>query len=706
MAGIGCHGMALYVPSRRTATITQMGGEGANWIGQAPFTSEDHIFQNLGDGTYTHSGLLALRAASASGVNITYKILYNDAVAMTGGQPAEGSFTVSQIAHQVWAEGTKRLAIVSDDPGKYPKNYFPQGASVHHRREMDQLQRELREVKGLSVLIYDQTCAAEKRRRRKRGLYPDPPKRVFINDLVCEGCGDCSQTSNCVSVQPLDTEFGRKRQIDQSNCNKDYSCVDGFCPSFVTVHGGALRRPKTGSVDSTQPFADLPLPPTRQLDAPYNILVTGIGGTGVITIGALLGMAAHLDGRGCSALDFTGLAQKNGAVMSHVRIARAPEDISTVRIASGGADLILGCDIVVSAGTTALSRVERGVTRAFVNADLQPTASFVMNPDIDFEINAMQSALVDAIGDNNLDIIDATGIATILMGDSIATNSFMLGYAFQKGTIPLSQEAILRAIEINGAAIEMNKQAFGWGRLAAHDISRVRSVTQFRSRAVTTTRTLDETITYRARFLAGYQDAAYADRYLATVAKVRKAEAAAAPSSTELTEAVAKNLFKLMAYKDEYEVARLYADDSFAKKLGERFEGDFRLKFHLAPPIFARRDKATGHLLKKEFGDWMMPAFRLLAKLRFLRGTAWDPFGRSAERKAERRLIEDYRAMIEPRIASLTAEQIPHLARLARLPEMIRGYGHIKEASIAKAAAEKARLEAEVDNNRFAAAAE
>jgi len=706
MAGIGCHGMALYVPSRRTATITQMGGEGANWIGQAPFTSEDHIFQNLGDGTYTHSGLLALRAASASGVNITYKILYNDAVAMTGGQPAEGSFTVSQIAHQVWAEGTKRLAIVSDDPGKYPKNYFPQGASVHHRREMDQLQRELREVKGLSVLIYDQTCAAEKRRRRKRGLYPDPPKRVFINDLVCEGCGDCSQTSNCVSVQPLDTEFGRKRQIDQSNCNKDYSCVDGFCPSFVTVHGGALRRPKTASVDSTQLFADLPLPPARQLDAPCNILVTGIGGTGVITIGALLGMAAHLDGRGCSALDFTGLAQKNGAVMSHVRIAPAPEDISTVRIASGGADLILGCDIVVSAGTTALSRVERGVTRAFVNADLQPTASFVMNPDIDFEINAMQSALVDAIGDNNLDIIDATGIATILMGDSIATNSFMLGYAFQKGTIPLSQEAILRAIEINGAAIEMNKQAFGWGRLAAHDISRVRSVTQFRSRAVTTTRTLDETITYRARFLAGYQDAAYADRYLATVAKVRKAEAAAAPSSTELTEAVAKNLFKLMAYKDEYEVARLYADDSFAKKLGERFEGDFRLKFHLAPPIFARRDKATGHLLKKEFGDWMMPAFRLLAKLRFLRGTAWDPFGRSAERKAERRLIEDYRAMIEPRIASLTAEQIPHLARLARLPEMIRGYGHIKEASIAKAAAEKARLEAEVDNNRFAAAAE
>src|SRR5258708_1884718 len=495
MAGIGCHGMALSVPSRRTATISHMGAEGVTWIGQAPFTSEQHVFQNLGDGTYTHSGLLALRAAAAAGVNITYKILYNDAVAMTGGQPAEGGLTVSQIAHQVWAEGSKRVAIVSDDPGKYPgKGYFPEGATVHHRREMDRIQRELREISGLSVLIYDQTCAAEKRRRRKRGLYPDPPKRVFINDLVCEGCGDCSQASNCISVQPLETEFGRKRQIDQSNCNKDYSCVEGFCPSFVTVHGGTLKNAETSSVDSSQLFADLPLPPRRELEEPFNILVTGIGGTGVITIGALLGMAAHLDGRGCSALDFTGLAQKNGAVMSHVRIAPAPEDIPTVRIASGGADLILGCDIVVSASPTALSRVERGATLAIVNADLQPTASFVMNPDIAFEMNAMQRALPDAIGDKNLDIIDATGIASALMGDSIATNAFMLGFAFHKGAVPLSLEAILRAIEINGAAIEMNQQAFSWGRLAAHDLARVRSVTQFRARAATTTRTLDESI--------------------------------------------------------------------------------------------------------------------------------------------------------------------------------------------------------------------
>ena len=448
------------------------------------------------------------------------------------------------------------------------------------------------------------------------------------------------------------------------------------------------------------------MPARRELNASYNILVTGIGGTGVITIGALLGMAAHLDSRGCSALDFTGLSQKNGAVMSHVRIAPTPEDIATVRIASGGADLILGCDIVVSASATALSRVERGVTQAIVNADLQPTASFVMNPDIDFEMNAMQGALRDAIGDKNLDIIDATGIASALMGDSIATNAFLLGFAFQKAAVPLSLEAILRAIEINGAAIEMNKQAFTWGRLAAHDISRVRSVTHFRARAETITRTLDELIAYRAKFLSEYQNQDYADRYLSTVAKVRKAEAAVSPDSSELTEAVAKNLFKLMAYKDEYEVARLYTDGTFARKLGDKFEGNVRLKFHLAPPLLARRDKMTGQLQKKEYGGWMIHPFRLLARLKFLRGTAFDPFGYTAERQAERKLIDDYLAMIDRHIRPLKAGQIPILTRLARLPEMIRGYGHIKQQNISQSLAEKARLEADLDNHRFAVAAE
>jgi indolepyruvate ferredoxin oxidoreductase len=477
-------------------------------------------------------------------------------------------------------------------------------------------------------------------------------------------------------------------------------------PELVTVHGGSLKRAESSMVDSGQLFADIPLPNSRELDAPYDILVTGIGGTGVITIGALLGMAAHLDGRGCSALDFTGLAQKNGAVMSHVRIAPAPEDIATVRIASGGADLILGCDIVVSTSTAALSRIERGVTQAIVNADLQPTASFVMNPDIDFEMNTMQGALRDAVGDNKLDIIDATGVASALMGDSIATNAFMLGLAFQKGAIPLSREAILRAIEINGAAIEMNKQAFSWGRLAAHDLSRVRSVIQFQTRATTATRTLDESIAYRAQFLADYQNPAYADRYLTAVGRVRAAEDKAAPGSSELTEAVAKNLFKLMAYKDEYEVARLYTDGTFAKKLGDKFEGDVRLKFHLAAPLFARRDKETGHLQKQEYGGWIIPVFRLLARLKLLRGTAFDPFGYTAERKAERRLIEDYQAMIDRHITALKGGLVPAVAKLARLPEMIRGYGHVKEQSISKALIEKTRLEADIENIRFAVAAE
>ncbi len=706
MAGIGCHGMALYVPSRRTATVSHMGAEGVTWIGQAPFTTEPHIFQNMGDGTYTHSGLLALRAAAAAGISITYKILYNDAVAMTGGQPAEGSLTVSQIAHQVWAEGAKRVAIVSDEPQKYPNNYFPAGATVHHRRDLDAVQRELRDIAGLTVLIYDQTCAAEKRRRRKRGLYPDPPKRVVINELVCEGCGDCSRTSNCVSVQPLETEFGRKRQIDQSNCNKDYSCVEGFCPSFVTVHGGSRKKAKTAAVGGSDLFADLPMPLALPLDAPYNILVTGIGGTGVITIGALLGMAAHLDGKGCSALDFTGLAQRNGAVMSHVRIASTPDQLSTVRIATGGADLILGCDVVVTTSMPALSRIDRGATRVIVNADLQPTASFVINPDLDFQMDSMQRILRDAVGDRNLDVIDATAMATALMGDSIATNAFMLGFAFQRGAVPLSLEAILKAIDINGAAIEMNKQAFSWGRLAAYDPARVRSALQFKTRPASTTRTLDETIAYRADFLTGYQNKAYADRYLALVADTRRLESAIAPGSTDLTDAVARNFFKLMAYKDEYEVARLYTDGSFAAKLADQFEGDIQLKFNLAPPLVSPRDKTTGHLRKSEYGSWIVHLFRMIAPLKAIRGTAIDPFRYTAERKAERQLIADYEALLRARLATITPRQLPVLVKLARLPEAIRGYGHVKEAAIAAAADERNRLIAEFDNAPFANAAE
>lgn len=706
MAGIGCHGMALSIPSRRTATVSHMGAEGVTWIGQVPFTDEPHVFQNMGDGTYTHSGLLALRAASAAGVNITYKILYNDAVAMTGGQPAEGGLTVGQIAHQVTAEGSKRVAVVSDEPEKYPSGYFPTSATIHHRRDLDAIQRELRNIKGLSVLIYDQTCAAEKRRRRKRGLFPDPPKRVMINDLVCEGCGDCQVASNCVSVQPLETEFGRKRQIDQSNCNKDFSCIEGFCPSFVTVEGGWLKKAETTGGDTSALFADLPLPPARPLIVAYNILVAGIGGTGVITIGALLGMAAHLDGKACSTLDFTGLAQKNGAVTSHIRIANTPEELTTVRITPGGADLILGCDMVVTTNPSVLSRAERGATRMVVNSDLQPTASFVINPDIDFEIGTMLDTLRHAAGSSDLDVIDATGLATTLMGDSIATNAFMLGFAFQKGSIPLSLEAIQKAIDLNGAAVDLNKAAFAWGRLAAHDLPRVLSASRFKTRREIAPTSLDETIRIRADFLTAYQNGAYAARYRAAVAQIRQIEKGVAPNSEELSHAFAKGLFKLMAYKDEYEVARLYTDGAFAEKLAAQFERDYRLTFHLAPPLFAKRDRQNGHLRKQSYGPWMRHLFKALAPLKVLRGTPFDPFGYTAERKSERALIEEYTADLLQHAKAMTPQQLPMVLQLAELAQSVRGFGHVKEHSLARYRGERQRLKQILAEPHLAQAAE
>ena len=523
------------------------------------------------------------------------------------------------------------------------------------------------------------------------------PKRVFINERVCEGCGDCSAVSNCVSVQPLETEFGRKRRIDQSNCNKDFSCIEGFCPSFVTVHGGKLRKADRTAADPSALFADLPLPATPALDGAYNILVTGIGGTGVITIGALLGMAAHVEGLACSTLDFTGSSQKNGAVMSHVRIAPEADDLATVRIAPGGANLILGCDIVVATSIPALSRAERGVTRAIVNADLLPTASFVINPDIDFEAGTMRDSLNGAVSASDLDILDATGLATALMGDSIATNAFMLGFAFQRGAIPLSLEAIMKAIDLNGAAIDMNKLAFSWGRLAAHDLQRVVSAARFKSSgAAPVKRTLDESIAFRAKFLTDYQNEAYSKRYLTEVERVRAAEAKGSPGSHDLTEAFAKGLFKLMAYKDEYEVARLYSDGEFAKVLKEQFDGDPGVKVSLAPPLLASRDKVTGHLRKREFGSWIFRAFELLTRFKFLRGTAFDPFGYTAERRMERALPGEYSAMIFRHLDKAKPQDWPRLVALAKSAELVRGYGHIKEANVAKYRGECARLESAI----------
>jgi indolepyruvate ferredoxin oxidoreductase len=692
MAGIGCHSMALFMPDRHTATLTHMGGEGVNWIGQAPFTTERHVFQNLGDGTYAHSGLMAIRAAAAAGVNITYKILYNDAVAMTGGQPVEGAMTVPQIAQQVLAEGARRVVVVADEPGKYPKHAgFPAGVVVRHRDDLDAVQRELRDIEGLTVLIYDQTCAAEKRRRRKRGKFPDPPERVFINDAVCEGCGDCSDKSNCIAVLPVETELGRKRRIDQSNCNKDFSCLKGFCPSFVTVRGATPRK-LGGLAANDSLFAGLPEPKAPPLQRPYGILVTGVGGTGVVTLGALLGMAAHLEGKGCTVLDISGLAQKNGAVMSHVRLAPQPEDLYAVRVASGGADLLLACDPVVAASPAALSRLQAGATKAVINSHAQPTAAFIFKPDIDFETAKMLQAIKTAAGDG--DSIDATGLAAALMGDSIAANLFMLGYAFQKGFVPLTLSAIERAIELNGVAVDANKRSFAWGRLAAHDRAQVEALVRgaLRDDAATEPQGLDALVEHRAAFLKSYQNAAYAQRYRDAVRAIRVAEAKLARGFSGLAEATARNLFTLMAYKDEYEVARLYTDGAFLKKLQRQFDGDFTLDYHLAPPLLASRDPSTGEPKKRAFGPWMRHVFKLLTWLRPLRGTALDIFGYTRERRMERRLIADYEAILRELSASLSPDNHALAIEIASLPAKMRGFGHIKARNVESAKACEAEL--------------
>ncbi|MGQ0579097.1 MAG: indolepyruvate ferredoxin oxidoreductase family protein [Betaproteobacteria bacterium] len=686
LSGIGCHFMAQWM-DRDTAGYTQRGGEGASWVGEAPFVKTPHVFQNIGDGTYYHSGLLAVRAAAASGVNVTYKILYNDAVAMTGGQPVDGPLTVPQITLQVYSEGAKKIAVVTDEPEKYPATVeWAPGVTIHHRDDYDQVQRQFREVPGLSVIVYDQTCAAEKRRRRKRNQYPDPAKRAFINDLVCEGCGDCGVKSNCVSVLPLETEFGRKRMIDQSSCNKDYSCVNGFCPSFVTVHGGGVRKGKSApagqSVDTL--FPAVPEPRLPSLDQPYGIMVTGVGGTGVVTIGAIVGMAAHLEGKGFGGLDMAGLAQKGGSVWSHLQIAANPTDIKTVRLGSGGASLVLGCDLVVSASQKTLDTARKG-TRVVANTHQQMTGDFTRNADMQFPAQSLKRTIIKGVGEGNAQFVDATRIATALMGDSIATNMFMLGYALQKGLVPVSSAAINRAIELNGAAVKMNQAAFLWGRRAAVDPAAVERLVAPRSATAATTtlsQTLEELIARRVEILAVYQNAAYAQRYSALVERVKQAESARAKGFSGLTEAVARYYFKLLAYKDEYEVARLFADPAFTEKIRSQFEGSYKLRFHLAPPLFSKRDPVTGELRKSEYGTWVFLAFKLLAKLRGLRGTALDIFGYTPERRLERRLIGEFVSVIEEIIAKLGPGNHALAVKIASIPEEIRGYGHVKERNL------------------------
>jgi indolepyruvate ferredoxin oxidoreductase len=690
LAGIGCHAMATFIYPEHNRTITHMGGEGATWIGEAPFSKRKHVFANLGDGTYFHSGSLAIRAAIAAKINITYKILYNDAVAMTGGQPVDGPISVPLIAQQMSAEGVQRIAVVSEDLSRYAdRSSLPPFVTVHDRKELDAVQHELREYEGVSVLIYDQTCAAEKRRRRKKGEYPKATSRVFINEAVCEGCGDCGVQSNCVSILPLETEFGRKRMIDQSSCNQDYSCVKGFCPSFVTVEGGTLRKPKSARLAAApQP---LPEPAAAALgDTPYNILITGIGGTGVITIGALLGMAAHMEGKGVSALDMTGMSQKNGAVTSHVRIAATPERIGAQRIATGEADLILGCDMLTAGSHDAIAKTRPGRTVAVINLHEQPPGQFTKDPDWQFPVAEVRALIDEAVG-GRAHFLDATRFAQALLGDAIATNLFMLGFAFQKGLIPLQRDSILRAIELNAVAVEANKLAFDWGRRAAADLQQVETLaTPARPLIVQMPQGLETLVRRRVAFLTEYQDAAYARRYEEFVENVRRAEGRLGKGDA-LAKAVATYLFKLMAYKDEYEVARLYASDEFRRQLNDTFEGPFKLKYNLAPPLLAKRD-AQGRLVKSQYGQWMGYAFRVLAKFRRLRGSVLDPFGRTEERRTERRLIREYEDLIEELMAALTPENHRLAIELASLPEHIRGFGHVKQRHLAEFAAQRDAL--------------
>lgn len=688
LGGIGCHFMATWM-DRSTIGFTQMGGEGVPWVGQQPFTTDQHIFANLGDGTYFHSGLLAIRQSIAAGVNITYKILYNDAVAMTGGQQVgerpEGH-SVLQIAQSLQAEGAVKVVIVTDEPEKYDGVKVAGDPEVKHRDLLDDIQREFREIKGTTAIIYDQTCATEKRRRRKRGTAVDPAKRVVINELVCEGCGDCSVKSNCLSVEPLETEFGRKRTINQSTCNKDMSCLKGFCPSFVTVEGGALKKKAKNKASSPFEMGTLPEPVVPALAAGqvWGVVVAGVGGTGVITIGQLLGMAAHIEGKGIVTQDAAGLAQKGGATWSHALIGDAQSSIRTTRVGTAAADLILAADPLVAVNAETLARMREGRTHVALNTHSTPTAAFVRNANWQNPQENCASQIASLVGLDGLGSFDADAAATSLMGDSLYANPMLLGFAWQRGWLPLQYASLMRAIELNDVAIENNKTAFQWGRRAAHDLESVQKlvspgqVIEFKKRE-----TVDSLVSRRVAFLTDYQNAAYAETYRAFVAKVQQSESALV-GKTGLSEAVARYLFKLMAYKDEYEVARLHTDRAFLDRVEGMFEGDFKLNYHLAPPVIAKKN-AKGELQKQKFGPAMLTGFRLLAKLKGLRGTALDVFGRTEERKIERALIGEYRASIEEVIGGLNAGNHATALEIASLPEQIRGYGHVKERNLAAA---------------------
>ena len=687
VAGIGCHYMVTWM-DRSTSTFTHMGGEGVPWIGQAPFTQEKHIFANLGDGTYFHSGLLAIRQAIAAKVPITYKILYNDAVAMTGGQPVDGILSVARITRQLEAEGIEKMVVVAAEPEKYADIVdLAPNVPVRHRDELDAVQRELREYPGVSILIYDQVCATEARRRRKRGKMPAFTKRVFINEAVCEGCGDCSVQSNCLSVVPVETAFGTKRQIDQSSCNQDFSCLKGFCPSFVTIEGGKLKKGNgagrpTAADDEDWPI--LPAPVLPLTSRPYNLLITGVGGMGVITLGALIGMAAHLDGKGISTLDMTGLAQKYGAVFSHLRIADHPEDIHAARIATGEAHAVLGGDLVVSASSEALSKMLEGHTRAIVSCTETPTADFTRNRDWHFPLTGLKQQLAETLGADNIRFIDAQHLASRLMGDALFGNMLLLGYAWQSGLVPVSARALEQAIVLNGTAIEANRQAFLWGRRAAVNPEKVAKIAGPLGGQSASAPSTHELIVSRVAHLTAYQDAHLANHYLHRVNGV------IAIGHDPLSRIVATQYARLLAPKDAYEVARLYADGDFMPRLSEQFEGKCRPHFHLAPPLFTRPGP-DGRPKKITFGPWLLPVLKIIAKARRLRGSWLDPFRFAPENAVDRSLLANYEADLDLIIQRGVSNN--DALTLANWPDSVRGFGPVRAQAAIRAAEtrEKAR---------------
>lgn len=681
LAGIGCHFMASWM-DRDTDGLIQMGGEGVNWITRSKFNGGKHIFQNLGDGTFYHSGSLAIRQAIAADTNITFKILYNDAVAMTGGQPVDGPLSIPAMAHMIRSEGVDRIALVSDEPELFELSDYPAGTTISHRRDMDAVQRELREISGVSVLIYAQTCATEKRRRRKRGKMIDPKKFVVINELVCEGCGDCSVESNCLSVVPKETHFGRKRQIDQNTCNKDYSCVNGFCPSFVTVEGDVSRQSVSdrSGLDVFDPNEELKDPEIPVIGSCFDLLVTGVGGTGVVTVGALITMAAHIEGKGSSVLDFMGFAQKFGPVLSYIRLAPNPADINQVRIEPARADALIGCDLVVSSSPKASLTYSKTRTRAVVNTAEMLTGDFVRNSDANLRADERINAIGQAIGAESLSTIDANYLAGQLMGDTIYANVLLLGYAWQKGLVPVSFAALMRAIELNAVAVDNNKLAFAWGRKAALKPEQIELAT---SGDMNLDEPLDAAIARRRDFLTDYQDKNLAARYEDLLTKVREHELAIGGQG-EFASAVARSYFKLLSYKDEYEVARLHTRKEFIDSVRAQFGSRAKLRFHLAPPVLSRETDARGRPRKREFGPWVLLLFKVLASLRGLRGSTFDLFGKTKERRMERALILEFEKLLEDIMPVLNEDNLQDATELVHLYMTVRGYGPVKEESAEK----------------------